>query len=79
MGRRRFTCSVVAQRSPAWHPILQSRVIQGMEPYLCLNHILFNDYLDHVKRVSQKVKQASVKPFENQGLPVQFGRDPGAR
>ncbi|MGA3239635.1 MAG: hypothetical protein ABSG03_25440 [Bryobacteraceae bacterium] len=50
-----------------------------MEPYLCLNHILFNDYLDHVKRVSQKVKQASVKPFENQGLPVQFGRDPGAR
>ena len=32
-----------------WDPNLQSRVIQGMEQYLCLNHILFKDYLDHVK------------------------------
>jgi hypothetical protein len=61
-----------------WDPNLQSRVAQGMEQYLCLNHILFKDYLDHVKRVSQKVKQASVKPFEKQGQPVQFLRDPGA-
>jgi hypothetical protein len=61
-----------------WDPNLQSRVAQGMEQYLCLNHILFKDYLDQVKRVSQKVKQASVKPFEKQGLPVQFLRDPGA-
>jgi hypothetical protein len=29
-----------------------------------------------VKRVSQEVKKASLKPFENQGLPVQFLRDP---
>jgi hypothetical protein len=53
-------------------------VAQGMEQYLCQNHILFKDYLDHVKRVSQKVKQASVSPFANQGLPVQFLRDPSA-
>jgi hypothetical protein len=61
-----------------WDPNLQSRVVQGMEQYLCLNHILFKGYLDHGKGVSQKVKQASVKPFEKQGLPVQFLRDPGA-
>ena len=29
-----------------------------------------------MKRVSQEVKKASLKPFENQGLPVQFLRDP---
>ena len=27
-----------------------------MEQYLWQNHVLFKDYLDHVKRVSQKVK-----------------------
>jgi hypothetical protein len=61
-----------------WDRELQSLVVQGMEQYLWQNHILFKDYLDHVKRVSQKVKQASVKPFESQGLPVQFLRDPSA-
>jgi hypothetical protein len=61
-----------------WDEKLQSRVAQGMEQYLCLNHILFKNYLDHVKRVSQNVEQASVKPFEKRGLPVQFWRDPGA-
>jgi hypothetical protein len=57
---------------------LESMVVQGMEQYLCSNHILFKDYLGHVKSVSQKVKQASVKPFENQRLPVKFLRDPAA-
>lgn len=61
-----------------WDQDLQSLVAQGMEQYLWQNHILFKDYLDHVKRVSQKVKQASVKPFESQGLPVEFLRDPSA-
>jgi hypothetical protein len=59
-----------------WDHDLQSVVAQGMEQYLWQNHILFKDYLDHVKHVSQQVKQASVKPFESQGLPVQFLRDP---
>ena len=57
-----------------WDQGLQSLVAQGMEQYLWQNHILFKDYLDHVKRVSQKVKQASVQPFESQGLPVEFLR-----
>ena len=61
-----------------WDQGLQSLVAQGMEQYLWQNHILFKDYLDHVKHVSQKVKQASVKPFESQGLPVEFLRDPSA-
>jgi hypothetical protein len=61
-----------------WDQGLQSFVVQGMEQYLCSNRILFKDYLDHVKGVSQQVKQASVKPFENQGLPVRFLRDPAA-
>jgi hypothetical protein len=56
-----------------WDRNLQSMVAQGMEQYLCSNHILFKDYLDHVKGVSQKVRQASVKPFEEQGLaPILF-------
>jgi hypothetical protein len=61
-----------------WDREWQSLVAQGMEQYLWQNHILFKDYLDHVKRVSQKVKQASVKPFESQGLPVEFLRNPSA-
>ena len=61
-----------------WDREFQSLVAQGMEQYLWQNHVLFEDYLDHVKRVSQKVKQASVKPFESPGLPVEFLRDPSA-
>ena len=61
-----------------WAEDLQSVVASGMEQYLWQNHILFKDYLDHVKSVSRKVKQASVQPFEKQGLPVEFLRDPAA-
>ena len=61
-----------------WDRDLQSLVAQGMEQYLWQNHILFKDYLDYVKHVSQKVKQGSVKPFESQGLPVEFLRNPSA-
>src|SRR5881396_3121725 len=61
-----------------WDQGLQSFVVQGMEQYLCQNRILFKNYLDHVKGISQKVKQASVKPFAEQGLPVRFLRDPAA-
>ena len=61
-----------------WDRGLESMVVQGMEQYLCSNRILFKDYVEHVKSVSQKVKQASVKPFENQGLPIKFLRDPAA-
>jgi hypothetical protein len=61
-----------------WDQGLQSLVAQGMEQYLWQNHVLFKDYLDHVKHVSQKVKQTSVRPFVEQGLPVEFLRDPSA-
>jgi hypothetical protein len=61
-----------------WDHDLQSVVAQGMEQYLGQNHILFKDYLDHVKHVSQQVKQASVQPFREQGLAVEFLRNPSA-
>jgi hypothetical protein len=32
-----------------WDGGLESMVVQGMEQYLCSNHILFKDYLGHVK------------------------------
>ena len=53
-------------------------VTQGMERYLWQNHVPFKDYLDHVKRCGQKVKQASIQPFVEQGLVVEFLRDPAA-
>ncbi len=49
-----------------------------MEQYLWENKILFKDYLDHVKRVSQRVKQSSIKAFEQLGLPALFLRNPAA-
>src|SRR5438309_4442532 len=61
-----------------WDQKLEAMVVAGMEQYLSSNHVLFKEYLDHVKGVSQKVKQACVKPFEEQGLPVRFLRDPSA-
>jgi hypothetical protein len=51
-------------------------VAEGMEQYLWRNQILFKDYAQHVKRVSERVKQSSLKPFEQQQLPVIFLRSP---
>lgn len=59
-----------------WDGKLQAFVAQGMEQYLWQNQILFKDYLDHVKSVSQRVKQASTKPIQERGLPVEFLRNP---
>ena len=42
-----------------WDANVKAYLSTGMEQYLWQNHILFKDYLDHVKQVSQKVKQAS--------------------
>ena len=61
-----------------YDPKLGSMVAQGMEVYLCQNKILFKNYQDHVKRLSQKVKQASIQAFEKLGLPVPFLRNPSA-
>jgi hypothetical protein len=57
---------------------LKAMVARGMEEYLWQNKILFKDYQDHVKRVSERLKKASLKPFEEQGMPVIFLRDPAA-
>lgn len=55
---------------------LKAMVARGMEEYLWQNQILFKDYQDHVKRVSERLKKAALTPFEKQELPVIFLRDP---
>jgi hypothetical protein len=57
---------------------LNAVVAQGMEEYLWQNKILFKDYQDHVKRVSERVRKAALEPFEKQKIPVIFLRDPAA-
>lgn len=61
-----------------WDAGLQSVVAKGMEQYLGCHRILYKDYLSHVKQVSERVKRASVKPFADQGLAVEYLRDPAA-
>ena len=51
---------------------------QGMKMYLIQNKILCKQYLDHVKKVSQDLKQASLEPFRHQQLPIQHIYDPKA-
>ena len=48
-----------------------------MKLYLIQNKILCNHYEDHVKAVSQRVKNAALEPFLRQNLPVKYvhGRD----
>jgi hypothetical protein len=55
---------------------LKAMVAQGMEEYLWQNQILFKDYQDHVKRISERLKKAALEPFKKQNLPVIFLRDP---
>jgi hypothetical protein len=43
---------------------------QGMKMYLIRNQILCRDYLDHVREVSQDLKDASLAPFRQRQLPV---------
>ena len=59
-----------------WHNERLVWIARGMEIYCCLNDILFKDYADHVKRVSERLKAQSLKPFHEQGIPVVFVRDP---
>lgn len=51
---------------------------EGMKMYLIQNGILCKQYQDHVKQVSQQVKEASLEPFRRQQLPVQHIYDPKA-
>jgi hypothetical protein len=43
-----------------------------MEQYLWRNQILFKDYSQHVKRISERVREASLQAFHHQGVPVQY-------
>ncbi|HSA60738.1 MAG TPA: hypothetical protein VLE03_00740 [Nitrospiraceae bacterium] len=57
-----------------WCEPLGAVVAKGMEEYLWQNQILFQDYARHVKRVSERLKDESLKAFRKQGLPVIFLR-----
>jgi hypothetical protein len=49
---------------------------QGMKMYLIQNGLLCKQYQDHVKQVSQQLKEASLEPFRRQQLPIQHICDP---
>ena len=57
-----------------YDPSLKAVVASGMEEHLWHNKIRFKDYADHVKRISERIKASSLKPFREQGLPVEFDR-----
>jgi hypothetical protein len=48
----------------------------GMEVFLFMKGILFRDYDNYVKGVSQRVKHASIAPFSERKLPVEYLRGP---
>jgi hypothetical protein len=58
-----------------WDQGLKVFVAHGMEQYLGLNGILFKDYQDHVKSISERLKRCTVEPLKKQKVPVVFLRD----
>jgi hypothetical protein len=57
---------------------LHAMQAKGMEEYLWQNKILFKDYQEHVKQVSERLKEHNLKPFREQGLKPIFLQDPKA-
>ena len=51
-------------------------VAKGMEEYLWQNKIYFKDFGQYVRRISSRIKNRFLKPFQEQKLPVVFVRDP---
>ena len=51
-------------------------VAKGMQEYFWQNELRFKNFGDHVKLVSGRVKEAFLKPFVEQKLPVEFVRSP---
>lgn len=49
---------------------------QGMEEYLWQNHVLFKDYANHVKRISDRLRKISVAEFQASELPVHYLASP---
>ena len=59
-----------------WDQGLGAVVACGMEQYLWQNQILFKDYAQRVKKVSERLKRASLDPYRAANLPVIFLRSP---
>jgi hypothetical protein len=51
-------------------------VAKGMEEYLWQNKINFKDFGRHVQRISGRIKDQFLKPFQQQDLPLEYIRDP---
>ena len=49
-----------------------------MKMYLMRNGLRCKQYQDHVQKVSQDLKHASLEPLRRQQLPIEFIRDPKA-
>ena len=57
-----------------WDAGLKAQVATGMEQYLWTNKVLFKDYASYVKRISERLKKESLRPFDKQQ--VIFLRNP---
>src|ERR1700681_1935007 len=55
---------------------LKAFVATGMEEYCWQNQLLFKDYAQHVKTVSERLKKASLQTFRKQKLPIPFVQSP---
>jgi hypothetical protein len=49
---------------------------RGMEEYLWQNRVLFKDYTEHVKKISERVRRTAVQEFTGAGLPVLYLASP---
>jgi hypothetical protein len=45
-------------------------VANGMQEFLWQNEVLFKNYGNYVKKVSSQVKKASLRPYQDAGLPI---------
>lgn len=79
-GFDRLVCRASLRRLNCvkWDSELQALEAKGMQEYLWQNKIFFKDYQDHVKKVSERLKEHSLKPFREQGLKPIFLQDPKA-
>jgi hypothetical protein len=59
-----------------WLPQLKALRATAMEQYCWQNGILFKNFGDHVKAVSEQVKKASTEPFRDRNLPVIYLASP---
>src|SRR5262245_10860377 len=53
-------------------------VARGMEEFLWQNQILFKNYGDYVKKISERLRNASTKAYRDANLPLIYLQDTGA-